>query len=425
MPAVRDGAHRLRDHHRHQRHPRAQGRAGLGDHDARLPRHARDRAHEPDHPLRHPRAEAGAAGAARARVIEVDERVAFDGTVAAPAPRGGGPRGRRPHPAAANGAGHRGAVVLCFLHSYVNPAHERAAARVRWPRRCRAGSSAPRRRCCPSSASTSGSARRRSTPTSARRWAAISTRSGSALGGHGYARPGVHHDLERRDHDRRRSPRGFRSTRCSRARPAGWPPRSTSARLTGHREPHHLRHGRHQHRRLPRSRTSSRRSRPSSTSPGCRTARRRSRSTRSGPAAAASRGSTPATSSGSGRGAPAPCRGRPATGAAATEPTITDANLVLRPDGRRRRPWRASWRSTARWPARRCARLLGARARARRRGGAGRRDHPHRGGAHGRRDQGDLDRQGPRSARLRAGRLRRRGARCTRPSSPRSWRCRG
>jgi N-methylhydantoinase A len=65
----------------------------------------------------------------RARVVEVDERVAFDGTVVCPLReediRDAVGRIR----AGTNGEGP-GAVVLCFLHSYVNPTHERAAARM-------------------------------------------------------------------------------------------------------------------------------------------------------------------------------------------------------------------------------------------------------------------------------------------------------
>ena len=54
-----------------------------------------------------------------------------------------------------------------------------------------------------------------------------------------------------------------------------------------------------------------------------------SRRRRSAPAAARSAGSTPAASSRSGRRARAPTRAPPATAAAATEATITDANVVL------------------------------------------------------------------------------------------------
>lgn len=64
----------------------------------------------------------------RERVIEVDERMACDGTAVRPLLE------RDIQEAvnrirAANGE-EPGAVVVCFLHSYVNPAHERAAAEI-------------------------------------------------------------------------------------------------------------------------------------------------------------------------------------------------------------------------------------------------------------------------------------------------------
>ena len=67
--------------------------------------------------------------APRQRVFEVDERIASDGTVVH--------RLREPEVLeavarirATQDGGEPGAVVVCFLHSYANPAHERAAARV-------------------------------------------------------------------------------------------------------------------------------------------------------------------------------------------------------------------------------------------------------------------------------------------------------
>jgi N-methylhydantoinase A len=65
----------------------------------------------------------------RARVIEVDERMAFDGTIVRPLRDEDVREAVGRIKTATNGHGP-GAVVLCFLHSYVNPAHERAAARV-------------------------------------------------------------------------------------------------------------------------------------------------------------------------------------------------------------------------------------------------------------------------------------------------------
>ena len=65
----------------------------------------------------------------RERVIEVDERVGIDGTVMRPLRDEDVREAVERIKSATNGQG-RGAVVLCFLHSYVNPVHERAAARV-------------------------------------------------------------------------------------------------------------------------------------------------------------------------------------------------------------------------------------------------------------------------------------------------------
>jgi N-methylhydantoinase A len=75
------------------------------------------------------RAQKPASVVPRARVIEVDERMAFDGTVVRPL-RDGDVREAVDHIKTATNGHGPGAVVLCFLHSYVNPAHERAAARV-------------------------------------------------------------------------------------------------------------------------------------------------------------------------------------------------------------------------------------------------------------------------------------------------------
>jgi N-methylhydantoinase A len=66
---------------------------------------------------------------ARHRVLEVDERVAFDGTVVRPLAEADLRDALGRIRAGANGEGP-GAVVLGFLHAYANPAHERAAARL-------------------------------------------------------------------------------------------------------------------------------------------------------------------------------------------------------------------------------------------------------------------------------------------------------
>jgi N-methylhydantoinase A len=63
----------------------------------------------------------------RQRVLEVDERMAFDGSVLRPLDAAGVGAAAKRIRAAANG-GVPGAAVICFLHSYANPSHERAAA---------------------------------------------------------------------------------------------------------------------------------------------------------------------------------------------------------------------------------------------------------------------------------------------------------
>jgi N-methylhydantoinase A len=63
----------------------------------------------------------------RSRVIEVDERMAFDGTVVRPLREADVREAVDRIRAAADGGGP-GAVVVGFLHSYVNAAHERAVA---------------------------------------------------------------------------------------------------------------------------------------------------------------------------------------------------------------------------------------------------------------------------------------------------------
>ncbi|MFQ5538664.1 MAG: hydantoinase/oxoprolinase family protein [Gemmatimonadota bacterium] len=73
----------------------------------------------------------------RERVLEVDERMAFDGSVLRPLQEADVREAvRRIRNDAADsigrgrGDGAGAAVVICFLHGYANPAHERAAARV-------------------------------------------------------------------------------------------------------------------------------------------------------------------------------------------------------------------------------------------------------------------------------------------------------
>src|SRR5205823_2178591 len=92
--------------------------------DARLPRHPRDRPPDPLAPLRRAPAEAGAPGAA---------------TLQSRGNRAPRPRGRVLQPLdldevrqAARRLRQEGveAVVVCLLHSYLNPAHERAVAEI-------------------------------------------------------------------------------------------------------------------------------------------------------------------------------------------------------------------------------------------------------------------------------------------------------
>ena len=65
----------------------------------------------------------------RHRVVEVDERLAFDGGVVRPLCEDDVREALGRIRTSVNGDG-AGALVLCFLHSYVNPVHERAAARL-------------------------------------------------------------------------------------------------------------------------------------------------------------------------------------------------------------------------------------------------------------------------------------------------------
>jgi N-methylhydantoinase A len=70
--------------------------------------------------------------AARQHIVEVDERLAADGAVVRPLDEAGVRAALERLRAAAADGGANGdrALVVCFLHSYANPAHERAAARL-------------------------------------------------------------------------------------------------------------------------------------------------------------------------------------------------------------------------------------------------------------------------------------------------------
>jgi N-methylhydantoinase A len=65
----------------------------------------------------------------REHVLEVDERTAFDGTVLRPLDAGAVEEAAARIREAGEGQ-EAGAVAVCFLHSYANPAHERTAAGI-------------------------------------------------------------------------------------------------------------------------------------------------------------------------------------------------------------------------------------------------------------------------------------------------------
>ena len=187
----------------------------------------------------------------------------------------------------------------------------------------------------PSSASTSAPARWSPTPTSSRSSAATSAASTGALKQRGHHVRPLHHAVERRPrvagarlrhadpHRRVRARR--RRAAVRRDRPRGRPrPRA------------HLRHGRHhgqarRHRRRRARHHADLRGRPGALPQGQRPAhqrpgrraagdRRRRRQHRRAPTWGSSR---------SARRAPAPIRAPSATAAAASSPTVTDANVVL------------------------------------------------------------------------------------------------
>ena len=139
-------------------------------------------------------------------------------------------------------------------------------------------------------------------------------------------------------------------------------------RIIGGAEPDRPRHRRHDREVLADRGRRARASPPTTSSNGrapMRAIRSRCRCStwsRSATAAAASPGSTRAGSSMSGRAAPARCPGRPSTAAAATEPTVTDANLIAgrinpgtvpRGQGRARHGERSARLRAARRPPRR------------------------------------------------------------------------
>ena len=262
------------------------------------------------------------------------------------------------------------AVAVCLLHADLDPAHERAVAAVL--ARARATTSCARTRCRPSSASTSAWSRRWSTPRCGRCAAPYLARPGAAR------RRGAGDDVGRRPGAARRRGRasrraaavGSRRRRArrgrGRARRAASPTRSRSTWAA----------------RAPTSASCAAAcpSPPATRrSPGYPSGCRRSTSTPSAPAAARSPALDPGGAlRGRARRARAPIPGPACYGRGGTEPTVTDADLVLGRipadaafaglgrldvaaaraalDARRRDAPRASSRSSTRRWSRRCAR---------------------------------------------------------------------
>ena len=294
------------------------------------------------------------------------------------------------------------AIAVSLLWSFVNDAHEQRVgellARAR-ARRLRLTLLAARSRRC--SASTSAPRRPRSTPTSARRSSATSTTSSGACASEGLARPAAGHAGQRRPHLRRATPRAGRSSRSTRARPAASSAAGTSAGCTASENVICTDMGgtsfdvglilRRRGRRPTPSRSiiAVRRAHPE----GRRRVDRRRRRL-------ASPGSTRAALLRVGpQSAGAAARARPVTAAAATEPTVTDADLVLgylNPDDV---PRRADEARPRRSRSRRSSGSAG-RSGMERRGGRDRGlpDHQR---PHGRPHPQVDDRAGPRPARVR------------------------
>ncbi len=160
----------------------------------------------------------------RQRVLEVDERMAFDGSVLCPLDTAGVDAAAERIRAVADG-GSPGAAAICFLHSYANPAHEETAARLVRERLpgwfvCTSREVLPEWReyerfstaVLNAYIGTAGRPLPDDTENDAR--------------GARSRRHGLHHDLERRHHDRGGRRPAFPCTPCSRGRRAAWPRRS-------------------------------------------------------------------------------------------------------------------------------------------------------------------------------------------------------
>ena len=218
-------------------------------------------------------------------------------------------------------------VAICLLFSYLDPDPRAPARRAPAARASRTSTSPPRTRSCPASASTSAARRRRSTPTSRRCSAATWAGSSEAAADGGLPAPlvmqssgGVAPAAEAARAGRLERP--LRPGRAARSAPGCSPAPAATA-----------------------TRSASTWAAPPATSAWSRTARcggptrarstaarsscRWSTSTRSAPAAARSAGAIAAARCGSARARPGAEPGPACYGRGGTEPTVTDANLLL------------------------------------------------------------------------------------------------
>ena len=306
----------------HQRAARGARRPHRADRDPRLRRPARDRPPEPPQPLPPLPGRPRAAGRAELR-FEAAERIGPEGVVEALADE----RGRRGSPPRSRDSGAE-SVAVCLLFSFRDPAHERADRRARCARRCPSVHVSASHEVLPAfreyeRCSTTvidaylspllgrylGRARRRLPRARPARAAGD-----ALLGRHGRRRPrrpapGAWSVLSGPG---RRRGRGRGCWPAPRARPtrsastwAAPPATSASSRAARCAAPTRAR------------------------SAGARSSCRWSTCTPSAPAAARSPGATPAARCGSGRARRGPSPGPACYGRGGTEPTVTDANLLL------------------------------------------------------------------------------------------------